>query len=41
MIYASADERQDGQGGATPEMMQIDPRLQVCLSLSLSLSLSF
>ena len=28
MIYASADERQDGQGGATPEMMEIDPRLQ-------------
>lgn len=28
MIYASAGERQDGQGGATPEMMQIDPRLQ-------------
>jgi maleamate amidohydrolase len=28
MIYASANERQDRQGGATPELMEIDPRLQ-------------
>jgi maleamate amidohydrolase len=28
MIYASADGRQDGQEGATPELMEIDPRLR-------------